>query len=83
MRRIMRKISERKYRLQNRYLIDIYTIHENMVLRNNKKSQALAWDFDYFHLRRVMAKLQHMCLCECDHPPQIKTIAILYHVYLP
>lgn len=21
-----------------------------------------------------MANLQHMCLCECDHPPQIKTI---------
>ena len=21
-----------------------------------------------------MAKLQHMCLCECDHLPQIKTI---------
>ena len=30
--------------------------------------------FDYFHLKRVMAKLQHMCLCECDHPLQIKTI---------
>ena len=28
---------------------------------------------NYFHLKRVMAKLQHMCLCECDHPLQIKT----------
>ncbi len=27
----------------------------------------------YFHLKRVMANLQHMCLCECDHPLQIKT----------
>jgi|GEM_PF-5952703 len=29
---------------------------------------------NYFHLKRVMAKLQHMCLCECDHPLQIKII---------
>lgn len=24
------------------------------------------------HLRQAVAKLQHMCLCECDRPPQIK-----------
>jgi hypothetical protein len=24
-----------------------------------------------------MAKLQHMCLCECDHPLQIKTICLI------
>jgi len=29
---------------------------------------------NYFHLKRVMAKLQHMCLCECDDPLQIKII---------
>ena len=29
---------------------------------------------NYFHLKRVMAKLQHMCLCECDHPLQVKII---------
>ena len=23
-----------------------------------------------------MANLQHMCLCECDHPPQMKTISM-------
>ena len=30
-----------------------------------------------------MAKLQHMCLCECDNPPQIKTISVhlLYHKF--
>jgi hypothetical protein len=28
-----------------------------------------------------MAELQHMCLCECDDPPQIKAICVflLYH----
>jgi len=36
--------------------------------------------FYYFHLKRVMAKLQHMCLRECDHPLQIKTTTNkLYH----
>ena len=33
---------------------------------------------NYFHLRQVVANLQHMCLCECDHPPQIKIIHLNY-----
>ncbi|OGI74619.1 hypothetical protein A2740_01485 [Candidatus Nomurabacteria bacterium RIFCSPHIGHO2_01_FULL_43_16] len=34
---------------------------------------------NYFHLKRVMANLQHMCLCECDHPLQIKTILLYFN----
>ncbi len=30
-----------------------------------------------------MAKLQHMCLCECDHPPQIKTILLNNYIITP
>jgi len=39
-----------------------------------RKSFVLDFFVNYFHLKRVTAKLQHMCLCECDHPLQIKTI---------
>ncbi len=31
-------------------------------------------------MKRVTAKLQHMCLCECDHPLQIKTIHNKYTI---
>ncbi len=38
---------------------------------------------NYLHLKRVMANLQHMCLCECDHPLQIKTITYIIVSYYP
>ena len=51
------------------------------VAKKGKKTVNFSFLFylNYFHLRQVMAKLQHMCLCECDHPPQIKTILLIYY----
>jgi hypothetical protein len=54
---------------------------KNNKLKNKKNlEQNFVLDFliNCFHLRRVVANLQHMCLCECDHPPQIKIIQLHY-----
>lgn len=47
--------------------------------KNNRNYVAVVLR-NYFHLKRVMAYLQHMCLCECDHPLQIKTILVHYNI---
>jgi hypothetical protein len=61
---------------QSKNSAEFYVVHYKNYFWFQKQNPTTGSDGvrNYFHLKRVMAKLQHMCLCECDHPLQIKTI---------